>query len=174
MRLRAQFGDETLSRTLVYYWSKSFRECWTEAENMRRLHLHLLLGKLWPALFRTFKASYSSIFWQNNEPPTQLIIRSFKRPNKESLSFKTTRSISQKRLSPPRQRAFAVTTGTLKEMHWELLPHPACSSDLTPSDFHLFCPLKEALGGKLFRADDVEPSVQRRLDKEPDFFWNGA
>jgi glucan biosynthesis protein len=27
MRLRAQFGDETLSRTLVYYWSKSFREC---------------------------------------------------------------------------------------------------------------------------------------------------
>jgi hypothetical protein len=47
-----------------------------------------------------------------------------------------------------------VTTGTLEEVHWEVLSHPACSSDLAPRDFHLFGSLKEALGGKIFTADD--------------------
>jgi hypothetical protein len=46
------------------------------------------------------------------------------------------------------------TGGTLKKIHWEVLPHPAYSPDLAPRDFHLFCPNKEALGGKRFRADD--------------------
>jgi hypothetical protein len=34
MILRAQFGDETLSRTQVYDWSKSFEEGRTDVENM--------------------------------------------------------------------------------------------------------------------------------------------
>jgi len=34
MRLRAQFGDETLSRTQEYDWLESFKEGWTEVENM--------------------------------------------------------------------------------------------------------------------------------------------
>jgi len=38
--------------------------------------------------------------------------------------------------------------------------HTAYSPDPAPSDFHLFGPLKEALGGKRFKADDeVEPFV---------------
>jgi hypothetical protein len=45
-----------------------------------------------------------------------------------------------------------VTTGTLEEMHWEVLPHLTYSPDLEPNDFHLFGPLKEALGGKRFTA----------------------
>jgi hypothetical protein len=39
-------------------------------------------------------------------------------------------------------------------MHLEVLPHPACNAYLAPSDFHLFGPLTEALGGQMFRADD--------------------
>jgi len=57
-------------------------------------------------------------------------------------------------LSSPRQRASAhrlCDNRTLKEMHWEVLPHPTCSSDLVPSDFHLIGPLKEALEGKRFK-----------------------
>jgi hypothetical protein len=42
-RLRAEFGDQTLSRTQVYDWSTSFKKGWTEVENMQRLHL--LLGE---------------------------------------------------------------------------------------------------------------------------------
>jgi len=56
MRLRAQFGDETLSTTRVYDWSKSLKEGRREVENMRRLHL--LQGKLWLAFFGTTMASY--------------------------------------------------------------------------------------------------------------------
>jgi histone-lysine N-methyltransferase SETMAR len=47
-----------------------------------------------------------------------------------------------------------VTTETVEELHRELLPHPTYSSDLAPSDFHLFGPLKKALGRKIFRIDD--------------------
>jgi len=38
-----------------------------------------------------------------------------------------------------------VTTGTLEEMHWQILPHPVYSPDLVPSDFHVFGPPREAL-----------------------------
>jgi hypothetical protein len=53
-----------------------------------------------------------------------------------------------------RPHIVVVTSGTLEEMHWEVLPHPACSSDLASSDFHLCLSLKEALGGKRFRANN--------------------
>jgi hypothetical protein len=36
-----------------------------------------------------------------------------------------------------------VTTGTLNEMLWEVLPHAVYIPDLAPSDFHLFGSLKE-------------------------------
>jgi hypothetical protein len=34
MRLKSEFGDETLSRSHVYDWNKSFKEGRTEVENM--------------------------------------------------------------------------------------------------------------------------------------------
>jgi hypothetical protein len=51
-RFRAQFGDETLSRTQVYDLGESFKEGRTEVENMRKLHL--LQGK-----------SYGQRFWES-------------------------------------------------------------------------------------------------------------
>jgi hypothetical protein len=56
MTFRAQFGDETLSRTQVYDRSRSFKEGWIEVENLERLHL--LEGRLWPAFFGTLKEFY--------------------------------------------------------------------------------------------------------------------
>ena len=43
---------------------------------------------------------------------------------------------------------------------WELLPHPPYSPDLAQSDFHLFGPLKEFLGGHHFSSDEVQSSRQ--------------
>jgi len=57
MRFRAQFGNETLSRTQVYDLSRSFKEGRTEVVIMR-----IPQGKLWPAIFGNMKASYSSVF----------------------------------------------------------------------------------------------------------------
>jgi len=52
---------------------------------------------------------------------------------------------------------------------WNL---PSCSSDLAPSDFRLFVPLKKHLDGKLFAADaDVKQAFTLRLQAiDTDFF----
>lgn len=46
------------------------------------------------------------------------------------------------------------TTSTLQQLGWEALPRPSYSLDPTPSDFHLFGPVKEFLGGQHFSTDD--------------------
>jgi hypothetical protein len=48
----------------------------------------------------------------------------------------------------------AHTFNTLQQLNWEVLEHPAHSSELAPSDFHLFGPLKNALRGHRFADDD--------------------
>ncbi|GFO30057.1 histone-lysine N-methyltransferase [Plakobranchus ocellatus] len=40
-----------------------------------------------------------------------------------------------------------LTQQWLQRYGWKILPHPAYSPDLAPSDFHLFGPLKRHLGG---------------------------
>jgi hypothetical protein len=67
-----------------------------------------------------------------------------------------------------------VTTGTLEEMHWEVLPHRTYSPHLAPSDFHLFGPLKEDLGGKIFRADDDVNFCAMMADEQPQTFLKEA
>jgi hypothetical protein len=58
-------------------------------------------------------------------------------------------------------------------MAWTVLPHPAHSPDLSPSDNHLFGPVREALRGRHF-ADGNElkhsfRDVPRSRDRE---FYN--
>jgi hypothetical protein len=48
---------------------------------------------------------------------------------------------------------------------------PAHSPDSAPSDFHLFGPLKEVLGGRRFRCDDVKNVVCQRLRAQPKTFY---
>ncbi|GFO06889.1 transposase [Plakobranchus ocellatus] len=47
-----------------------------------------------------------------------------------------------------------LTQQWLQRYGWEILPHPAHSPDLAPSDFHLFGPLKSHLGGMAFETED--------------------
>jgi hypothetical protein len=52
------------------------------------------------------------------------------------------------------------------------MEHPAHSPDLVPSDFHLFGPLKEALGGRRFRCDkDIKNAVHQWLHAQPKTFY---
>jgi histone-lysine N-methyltransferase SETMAR len=56
------------------------------------------------------------------------------------------------------------TVATITDLHFDTLPHPPYSPDLTPSDYHMFGPLKEAMGGKKFRSDEeVHQAVQEWL-----------
>ena len=58
---------------------------------------------------------------------------------------------------------------------YELIPHPAYSPDLAPSDFFLFPNLKKDTRGLHFRFDEeVEVTVEELVNgKDPDFFSSG-
>ena len=58
---------------------------------------------------------------------------------------------------------------------YELIPHPAFSPDLAPSDFFLFPNLKKDIRGLHFRSDEeVVMAVEEWVNgKDPDFFSSG-
>jgi len=51
------------------------------------------------------------------------------------------------------------TVSTIEDLRFECIPHPPYSPDLTPSDFYIFSPLKDALSGPQCRDDDEVWSV---------------
>ncbi|GFO49999.1 histone-lysine N-methyltransferase SETMAR [Plakobranchus ocellatus] len=65
-----------------------------------------------------------------------------------------------------------LTQQWLQRYGWEILPHPAHSPDLSPSDFHLFGPLKRHLGGMAFETeDDLISELRNWFDNlDVDFF----
>ena len=58
---------------------------------------------------------------------------------------------------------------------YELIPHPAYSLDLAPSDYFLFPNLKKDICGRHFRSrEEVVAAVEERVrDKDPGFFSSG-
>ena len=74
-----------------------------------------------------------------------------------------------------RPHTAALTVQKLEEMHWTPLDHPPYSPDLSPCDFHLFGPLKEALGGQRFEDDEgVEGFVRNWLQTQPSSFFDAG
>ena len=48
-----------------------------------------------------------------------------------------------------------VTHKKLLELGWKVMPHPPYSSDLAPSDYHLFCLLQNHLNEKTFDSNEA-------------------
>ena len=67
------------------------------------------------------------------------------------------------------------TTAAIAVKGWSVLPHPAYSPDLAPSDFHLFGPLKDYLRGQKFNDDEsVKAAVKAWIRQcSPEFFSEG-
>ncbi|KAF6198043.1 hypothetical protein GE061_007789 [Apolygus lucorum] len=71
-----------------------------------------------------------------------------------------------------RPHTAALTREKLEEMHWTTVEHPPYSPDLSPCDYHMFGPLKEALGGERFQTDEeVETFVCNWLRTRPSTFF---
>jgi hypothetical protein len=63
-----------------------------------------------------------------------------------------------------RPHTAALTQLKLEQLGWKTLEHPPYSPDLSPFDFHVFGPLKEALEGERFNDDaGVEAYVRSWL-----------
>jgi histone-lysine N-methyltransferase SETMAR len=68
-----------------------------------------------------------------------------------------------------------LTREKIKDLGWEVLPHPPYSPDLAPSDYHLFRSLQHHLTGKNFVNEDM---LKHELDtfftsKPPSFYRSG-
>ena len=65
--------------------------------------------------------------------------------------------------------------GAVERNGYELIPHPAYSPDLAPSDFFLFPNLKKDIRGLHFRSDEeVVTAVEEWVNgRDPDFFSSG-
>jgi hypothetical protein len=65
------------------------------------------------------------------------------------------------------------TVATVTDLHFDTLPHPPYPSDLATSDYHMFGPLKEAMGGKKFHSDEeVHQAVHEGLRTRPQEFFS--
>ena len=68
-----------------------------------------------------------------------------------------------------------VAMDAVERNRYELIPHPAYSSDIAPSDLFLFPNLKKDIYGLHFWSDEeVVTAVEEWVDgKDPDFFSSG-
>ena len=69
----------------------------------------------------------------------------------------------------------SVAMDAVKRNGYELIPHPAYSPDLTPSDFFLFLNLKQDIRGCHFRSDEEAVTAVKKWvnGKDHDFFNSG-
>lgn len=67
------------------------------------------------------------------------------------------------------------TRDKLKEVGWEILPHPPYSPDISPTDYHLFRSLSNFLANQHFTNDnDVRIELDRFFaSKNSDFYSRG-
>lgn len=68
-----------------------------------------------------------------------------------------------------------MTRNALKELKWEILPHPAYSPDIAPSDYHMFRSMQHGLSGTHFRNQhEVVNWVDQWIaSKDQTFFQRG-
>lgn len=68
-----------------------------------------------------------------------------------------------------------MTRQKIKELGWEVLPHPPYSPDIAPSDYHLFRALQNHLDGKRYcDYDDVKKDIEDFFQsKSADFYQRG-
>lgn len=74
-----------------------------------------------------------------------------------------------------RPHAARLTQEKIRQLNWEVLPHPSYSPDIAPSDFYLFRSMEHFLKNKNFKnADDVQTHLEAYFSsKDTEFYENG-
>uniref|UniRef100_A0A0L8HMH5 Uncharacterized protein n=1 Tax=Octopus bimaculoides TaxID=37653 RepID=A0A0L8HMH5_OCTBM len=71
-----------------------------------------------------------------------------------------------------------MTFQRLEQFEWETMPHPPCSPNIAPSDYHLFCSLQNHLDGKNMNSvdkirtlDEVRTVLEEYFSSQTSEFW---
>jgi len=178
-RLKRQYGEKTLSNVSASKWSSAFKKGRETVENEPHEH-----------------RPRTSISGENSDR-VDAVVRENRRITVRELSgilnisdgsgktiSKDSHQEGEKRAQTSasflhdnaRPHVAACTMDTIQKVKWNVLPHPSYSLDLAPTDYHLFGPLKEHLGGKSFRNnEEVVQDVQEWLHWQPrNFFLCGT
>jgi [histone H3]-lysine36 N-dimethyltransferase SETMAR len=71
-----------------------------------------------------------------------------------------------------RPHVSSMTRQKVKELGWDVVPHPPYSPDLAPTDYHLFRSLSAHLEGKKFDdEEDLRNELQSFFDQKPQEFY---
>ena len=71
-----------------------------------------------------------------------------------------------------RPHVASTTLRTITELGWEVLPHPAYSPDVAPSDYHLFRSTEHRLRGTTFKkVEEVRKFLDEYFDGQPRTFY---
>ena len=71
-----------------------------------------------------------------------------------------------------RPHAAKVTQEKIRELNWELLPHPPYSPDIAPSDYYLFRSLEHSIKNKTFQnVNEVEIHLHEYFSSKPASFY---
>ena len=64
------------------------------------------------------------------------------------------------------------TKETILELGWEVLPHPAYSRDMAPSDYHFFRSMEHFLRDKSFKENqDLQNQLDAYFEAKPQSFY---
>jgi histone-lysine N-methyltransferase SETMAR len=66
-----------------------------------------------------------------------------------------------------------LTEQKIRELGWEVLPHPPYSPDMAPTDYHLFRSLQHYLNGKEYEKEIKQDITLFIESKPPKFFKQG-
>jgi histone-lysine N-methyltransferase SETMAR len=168
--MKRQYGDACASLQQVYEWHRKFKSgvsTLTDAARSSKLMLTLLWDYKGPILEHYMprgltinSESYCDLF-QNHFKPS---IRSKRR------GLLCSGVLLQHDNARP--HTALATAKKITDLRLECIPHPAYSPNLAPSDFHVFGPLEEALGGKKFSTDDeIKEAVHRWLRSQSEEFF---
>jgi hypothetical protein len=154
--MKRQYGDTCVSLQQVYEWHRKFKSGVSTLTDAARS----LLEHYRPRGLTINSKSYCDLL-QNHFKPA---IRS-KRHGLLSSDV-----LLQHDNAHP--HTACVTAKKIMDPRLECTSHPAYPLDLAPSDYHVFGPLKEALGGKKFNMDDeIKEAVHSGLRSQSEEFF---
>ena len=177
-RLLAQYGDNALSKTMVYEWIEKFKTGRTSvkhAEGAGRPSTSTSEEKIEPAQ-QMILAILEDILEKGSTINSASYCDLLANRLKPAIRTKRRGLLSKKVLlqhDNARPHVAKATIETINKLGFEVLEHPAYSPDLAPSDYHLFAPLKDALRGRKFSSDEsVQKAVHQWLCDQPKTFFS--